>query len=262
MATSPHQHSVIFGLNRASNDSVDRRELKVLSMDDWRPVGRYCGDGIADAQGRAAPMASDSGRFQHPCFARCYQRISRVVDRNGGAQDRVRLLAGLTGRVVEIGAGNGLNFPHYPTGVQEVIAVEPEDHLRALAERAAAAAPVPIRVVAGHAEALPVEDGSTDAAVFSLVLCSVSDPVAALAEAHRVLHPGGSLRFFEHVRSPHRLVGTVQDLLAPMTTALLGGCRFNRDTGATIRDSDFVVDDLVTLHLGGVSHILGQAHHA
>lgn len=207
-------------------------------------------------------MASDSGRFQHPCFARCYQRISRVVDRNGGAQDRVRLLAGLTGRVIEIGAGNGLNFQHYPPGVQEVTAVEPEDRLRALAERAAAAAPVPVRVVAGHAGALPVADGTVDAAVFSLVLCSVSDPVAALAEAHRVLHPGGSLRFFEHVRSPHRLVGTAQDLLAPVTAALLGGCRFNRDTGATIRSSDFVLDDLATLHLGGVSHILGQAHRA
>ena len=100
-------------------------------------------------------MANGSGRFQHPCFARCYQRISRVVDRHGGAQDRVRLLAGLTGRVIEIGTGNGLNFQHYPSGVRDVIAVEPEDHLRALAQRAAAAAPVPVRVVAGHAGALP-----------------------------------------------------------------------------------------------------------
>jgi ubiquinone/menaquinone biosynthesis C-methylase UbiE len=205
-------------------------------------------------------MAGESGRCQHPCFAFCYQWISRVVDQHGGAQDRVRLLAGLTGRVVEIGAGNGLNFQHYPPGVREVIAIEPEDHLRALAERAADTAPVPIRVVAGHAGDLPLEDGSTNAAVFSLVLCSVPDPAAALAEAHRVLRPGGSLRFFEHVRSPHRLVGAAQDLLAPATAALLGGCHFNRDTAATIRATDFVIDDLATLHLGGVSHILGHAH--
>src|SRR5438309_11058690 len=116
-------------------------------------------------------MTSDGSRFQHPGFARFYPRISRVVDRHGGAQNRVRLLAGLTGRVVEIGAGNGLNFRHYPPDVHEVIAVEPEDHLRASAERAAGAVPVPIRVVAGHAGDLPLADGSIDAAVFSLVLC-------------------------------------------------------------------------------------------
>ncbi len=91
----------------------------------------------------------------------------------------------------EVGAGHGLNFPHYPTTVTEVLAVEPEPYLCRLAAAAASQAPVPIRVVDGTAEALPAPDAAFDAVVASLVLCTVADPVRALAEARRVLRPGG-----------------------------------------------------------------------
>src|SRR5207247_3262497 len=107
--------------------------------------------------------------------------------RRGTGAQRDRALAGLTGRVIEVGAGNGMNFGHYPAAVAEVAAVEPDDRLRALAERAAAGAGVPVRVVPGHADALPFGDNSFDAAVASLVLCSVPDPRRSLAELRRVL---------------------------------------------------------------------------
>src|SRR5436309_13884328 len=101
---------------------------------------------------------TDLSAFQHPRFARLYEKISAESERRGTAAHRDRALAGLAGRVIEVGAGNGMNFGHYPAEVTEVTAVEPEDRLRALAGRAAAAAPVPVRVVPGHAGALPFAD--------------------------------------------------------------------------------------------------------
>jgi ubiquinone/menaquinone biosynthesis C-methylase UbiE len=159
---------------------------------------------------------TDLSGFQHPRFARMYERISAEAERRGTAAHRDRVLAGLAGRVIEVGAGNGLNFVHYPPTVEQVVAVEPEDRLRVLAEAAAKTAPVPVRVVAGHAGALPGEDGEFDAAVASLVLCSVADVAAALAEIRRVLRPGGQLRFFEHVRSSKPWWGLLQDALTPL----------------------------------------------
>ncbi len=106
-------------------------------------------------------------RVHHPVFARMYQRMSASMEAAGVAEHRHKLLAGLAGRVVEVGAGNGLNFSHYPETVGEVIAVEPESYLRARAEFAARNAPILVRVVDGDAEHLPFEDGSIDAAVTS-----------------------------------------------------------------------------------------------
>jgi ubiquinone/menaquinone biosynthesis C-methylase UbiE len=135
------------------------------------------------------------------------------MEREGGADYRDRLLAGLTGRVIEVGAGNGLNFAHYPPEVTGVLAVEPEPYLREAALRSAEAAAVQIDVVDGIADELPAGDGSFDAAVASLVLCSVPDQRAALREIHRVLGPDGQLRFFEHVRAGTRGLQRVQRLV-------------------------------------------------
>ena len=129
----------------------------------------------------------------HPVFARAFERVSRAMDAGGFAELRVRLLDGLSGTVVDVGAGNGLNFPHYPATVEHVIAVEPEPYLRRRAEADARTAPIPIDVVDGTAEHLPLPDRSCEAVVFSLVLCSVADQPRALAEAFRVLRPGGRL---------------------------------------------------------------------
>ena len=120
-----------------------------------------------------------------------YARMSPGLERAGAAEHRTRLFAGLAGRVVEVGAGNGLNFSHYPASVGEVVAVEPEPYLRAQAETRAAQVAVPVRVVDGAASHLPLADASVDAGVASLVLCSVAHQAGALAELHRVIRPGG-----------------------------------------------------------------------
>jgi ubiquinone/menaquinone biosynthesis C-methylase UbiE len=208
---------------------------------------------------------ADLSEFQHPRFARLYERISAESEQRGTAEQRDRALAGLSGRVIEVGAGNGLNFAHYPDTVTEVVAVEPEDRLRALAEHAVAQAPVPVRVVAGHAGALPVEDGTFDAAVASLVLCSVADVDAALGEIRRVLRPGGELRFFEHVRSENPLFGVLQDVLTPLWSLGGGGCHLNRDTGKSIRAAGFEVEHSERVFYAPLrfvpkhAHILGRA---
>ena len=111
---------------------------------------------------------TDLSAFQHPRFARLYEKISAESERRGTAEHRDRALAGLSGRVIEVGAGNGMNFPHYPTTVTEVVAVEPDDTLRVFAESAAATATAPVKVVAGHGDALPFDDAAFDAAGFEI----------------------------------------------------------------------------------------------
>lgn len=141
---------------------------------------------------------------KHPFFARIYTQFSQAAEKAGNAAHRDELLSGVAGRVIEVGAGNGLNFAHYLPSVGEVVAVEPEPYLRDRASKEAERVPVPVTVVRGMAEDLPADDESFDVAVASLVLCSVRDQTRALAEIRRVLRPGGELRFFEHVRSQHR----------------------------------------------------------
>jgi ubiquinone/menaquinone biosynthesis C-methylase UbiE len=180
----------------------------------------------------------------HPLFARYYARISGLME-SAIAPYRQRLLEDLSGRVIEVGAGNGLNFPHYPDTVTEVLAVEPEPYLRRVAERKVSGAAVPITVVGGLAEALPAEDGSCDAAVASLVLCSVPDPALALAEMFRVVKPGGHLRFFEHVQAPTPGRRRIQRVLdATVHPFLCGGCHCGRDTSTAIEQAGFVTERL------------------
>ncbi|MGC4834134.1 methyltransferase domain-containing protein [Micromonospora vinacea] len=181
----------------------------------------------------------------HPVFARVYERLSVAMDRAGTAAFRRDLVAGLSGRVIEIGAGNGRMFSHYPPGVTQVVAVEPERRLRAAAERAAADAPVPVTVVDGLADALPAGDGEFDAAVAALVLCTVPDQPSALAEISRVLRPGGEVRFFEHVAAEettglHRAQRIVDATLWPR---LFAGCHTGRDTVAAITAAGFEVEE-------------------
>lgn len=173
-----------------------------------------------------------------------YQRMAAAAERAGGATHRDRLLAGLTGRVVEVGAGNGMNFAHYPSTVNEVVAVEPERYLRVRATEAAARASVPIRVVDGTASSLPVEDAAFDAGVASLVLCSVGDQAAALAEFRRVIRPGGELRFYEHVVAGDERWARLQRRVDPIWTRVAGGSHLTRDTLTAIEASGFEVAEL------------------
>jgi ubiquinone/menaquinone biosynthesis C-methylase UbiE len=208
---------------------------------------------------------SDLHEYQHPRFARQYERLSAKIDARGALEHRRRLVAGTQGRVVEVGAGNGRMFPHYPPAVTRVLAVEPDDTLRALAARAADTAPVPVEVLAGDADRLPVDDGWADVVVASLVLCSVPDQATALAEIARVLRPGGELRYYEHVRSGKRLTAAIQDLVTPLWTRAVAGCHPNRSTAAAIRAAGFAVEQEETFAFRplvltvGTDHILGTA---
>ena len=186
---------------------------------------------------------STAERVHHPLFARIYQRISAAAEEAGAAGHRDRLLAGLAGRVVEIGAGNGLNFAHYPPTVSEVVAVEPEPYLRARAAEAATRASVPVRVVDGTATRIPLDDASVDAGVASLVLCSVADQPAALAELRRVIKPDGELRYYEHVVARDESRARWQRRIDPLWTRVGGGCHLTRDTEQAIGDAGFVIED-------------------
>jgi ubiquinone/menaquinone biosynthesis C-methylase UbiE len=201
---------------------------------------------------------------KHPLFARAYAKLAAHEDARGGFENRQELLAGLTGRVVEVGAGIGSNFAHYPAGVTEVVAIEPEPYLRAKAQEAAAAAPVPVRVVEGLADALPLEDESVDAAVASLVLCSVPDQAVALAELRRVIRSGGELRFYEHVLSNRASRRRVQRFMdATFWPRIAGGCHMTRDTRGAMEQAGFMVQRSRRFPFPpgtfGIPHILGSA---
>lgn len=209
--------------------------------------------------------AGMSQEVDHPLFARLYARLSPRWESAGVGEHRDELLAGLSGRVVELGAGNGLNFRHYPDAVTEVVAVEPEDYLRERAGRAAADAPVQVRVVDALADRLPFPDDSFDAAVASLVLCSVPDQAASLGELRRVLRHGGELRFYEHVRPDSPRKAAVWQRLDDWNIwpRIAGGCHATRDTEAAIRDAGFEIERCRRFTFSGgpgiVPHILGIA---
>jgi SAM-dependent methyltransferase len=175
----------------------------------------------------------------HPLFAFFYPILGWLGERFGGfGERRERLLAGAEGRVVEIGAGNGLNFRHYPPGV-EVVATEPDPHMLKRARKTARRSPVKLSLQQAPADALPLPDASVDTVVSTLVLCTVPDQAAALAEAKRVLKPGGKLLFLEHVRSDDPKIAEMQDRREPMQMRLGAGCHPNRDTLAAIVAAGF-----------------------
>ena len=206
-----------------------------------------------------------SADVRHPVFARCFDRLSKLMEREIG-DHRDELLADLRGRVLEVGAGNGINFGHYPETVTEVVAIEPEPYLRERAERAAAEAAVAVSVRGGTADPLPVADAEFDAAVASLVLCTVPDQAQALAELRRALKPGGDLRFMEHVRADGGIKAGVQGALdrSGIWPFVGGGCHCSRDTVAAIEAAGFEIDLMRNFNLGPSCgptnpHVLGVA---
>lgn len=213
--------------------------------------------------------SEDSSRgpagLQHPRFARAYARGVTSMNRRGATDHRRRMLAGLQGRVIEIGAGDGATFELYPPTVTEVLAVEPDDYLRSLARVRAASSAVPVRVISGSGEDIPAADGSADAVVVSLVLCSVADQTKVLDEIRRVLRPGGTLAFYEHVRSRHRVLAALEDLLTPLWKRVAGGCHPNRDTLKAITNAGFLRGESQRFNFAvhpltpAVAHILGRA---
>jgi len=178
----------------------------------------------------------------NPLFARLFDRCFGKDKGRGEDALRRELLSGLSGRVVEVGPGNGINFEHYPATVEELVAVEPEPYLRGRAEETAQSVGLAVRVLDGTAAALPLPDDAADALVVAGVLCSVADPPAALAEFRRVLRPGGELRFYEHVRSRRPGFARYQDAVALVWPRVMGGCMPNRDTLAALERGGFRIE--------------------
>lgn len=201
----------------------------------------------------------------HPIFARVWARATPGLERELGPLRR-ELMGGLEGRVLEIGAGNGMNFGHYPSSVEEVVALEPEPYLRAKAQAAAGEVAVRVVVRDGNAAELPPDLGGFDAAVACLVLCSVPDQAAALAQLRRVLRPGGELRFLEHVLGTSPRKARVQRALdrSGAWPRMAGGCHCARDTVAAIEAAGFAIEQVREPDAGAAwlhtnPHVLGTA---
>ncbi|MDQ3740822.1 MAG: class I SAM-dependent methyltransferase [Actinomycetota bacterium] len=168
-------------------------------------------------------------------FASLYDRMLASTEEAGLREHRRALLARASGRVLEIGAGTGLNLEHYGDGVTELVLTEPEEamarRLRARLDRG--------EVVAAPADRLPFPDDSFDTVVSTLVLCVVPDQQRALAEIKRVLKPGGRFLFLEHVRSHDAKIAKRQDRLTPLWRHVGHGCHPNRDTAAALTAAGF-----------------------
>jgi ubiquinone/menaquinone biosynthesis C-methylase UbiE len=182
-------------------------------------------------------------------FAKFYDRALKASEENGLGAMRAALLAGASGRVVEIGAGTGVNLDLYGDGIEDLTLVEPDPHMGArlrerLAGRSGDTGSAPTRLVAAPAEKLPFDDDTFDTAVATLVLCTVPDPVAAIDELARVLKPGGCLLFIEHVRSEDADRARWQDRFEKPWRFMADGCYCNRDTEATLGASAFEVETI------------------
>src|ERR1700754_269102 len=181
-------------------------------------------------------------------FASFYDRALAASEENGLGDMRRALLAEARGRVVEIGAGTGVNLDLYGADVEDLTLIEPDPHMgaklrerlaRRVSDAAGPTAPPPARLCAAPAESLPFDDDTFDTAVATLVLCTVPDPVAAIEELARVLKPDGQLLFIEHVRSEDPASARWQGRLEKPWRFLADGCYCNRDTEANLRASAF-----------------------
>jgi ubiquinone/menaquinone biosynthesis C-methylase UbiE len=175
-------------------------------------------------------------------FAAGYDRFLSSAEEAGLADNRRDLLANASGRTLELGAGTGLNLEHYPAAVSELVLTEPGEHMAKRLRRRAGNATRAVEVVEAPAERLPFEDASFDTVVVTLVLCTVANPTGAVAEASRVLKPGGRLLFMEHVRSEDPRIARWQDRLHRPWRFMGDGCNCNRDTLATLSASQLTVE--------------------
>jgi ubiquinone/menaquinone biosynthesis C-methylase UbiE len=197
-----------------------------------------------------------------PARAAVFDFLSGVLERRGLLEWRRILVGDLSGDVVEIGCGTGLNFAHYPAGVR-LLGSDLDPVMLARAVDRARDATAEISMVIADAMKFPVSDATADAVVMGGVLCCVTDPAAALAEVRRVLKPGGKMRFLEHVRAEAGSVrARFQDAVNPAWKRISGGCNANRDSVSAIRAADFDISYLFDFDLGlphTRPHVVGEA---
>ena len=195
--------------------------------------------------------------MSRPLLAKIYDTVLAPTEWLGVRDQRRRLMDGLSGRVVEIGAGTGLNVPLYPATAQEVHAVEPDRHMLEKLRSKASVSDTRLYVYRADAHHLPFVDGVFNAAIITFALCTIPDPERALDEAHRVVCGGGVLRFLEHVRSDSNRTAGWQDRVAPLWGRISGGCRLNQPTVEILEATRWEVDDV--WRSGGGSVVAGQA---
>lgn len=183
--------------------------------------------------------------------------MDRVLSQPQVTEQRKKTLATARGRVVEIGMGTGLNLPHYPASVTELVAVEPVNMLPRRVQQRIAGVPFAVERVSGFAESLPLADASCDTAVSTWTLCSVRDVAKSLAELHRVLRPGGTLLFVEHGLSRDPKVARWQRWLTPLQRWLAGNCHLDRPMDALLAASPLSIErlDRFLLPPGPQTHI-------
>ena len=197
-------------------------------------------------------MSQQPGTTSHRMFAAYYERLSRGRQENQFMDPlRKEVAAQAHGLVLEIGAGNGLNFAYYdPEKVERVEAIEPDSAMLRYAHERVKTARVPINLTQAPVENLPFADENFDSAVCTLVFCSVTDPLRGLHEIRRVLKPGGMLLMVEHVRAHGRIAATLQNMITPFNKFIAGNCHWNRDTERTVNEAGFEV--IERRDLGGV----------
>lgn len=191
-------------------------------------------------------------------FARVYDRVLAPSEKRGLTDIRRDLLADLSGTVVEVGAGTGLNLAHYPPAVERVIACEPEAAMAARLRERAAADPR-VEVIEAPAEALPLPDGGADHAVVTLVLCSVGNLEAAATELARVVRPGGTVALFEHVAADTDGLATAQRVIEPAWKVIARGCHLTRHPADVLAAAGFDVSGLAPAEMPGAAALVRTA---
>jgi ubiquinone/menaquinone biosynthesis C-methylase UbiE len=164
---------------------------------------------------------------------------------------RERVVSQAQGRVLEIGIGSGLNLPLYGSRVDAILGLDPAARLIAMARDAANRSKIPVTLIAGSAQAIPIDRGSIDTLVTTWTLCSIPDAGAALQEMRRVLKPGGRLLFVEHGSAPDENVRKWQNRLTPIWKRIGGGCHLNRPIRALIESAGFKIVRLDTGYASG-----------
>ena len=179
----------------------------------------------------------------HPIFAALYDIIQRRAEKKFFGAHRAHLAGSVRGRVLDVGAGTGINFGYYPPEA-EIVGIDPDPYMLRRAQARADSLGRPIKLLAEGAEQLPFQDASFDVAVATLVLCTISNPGGALGELRRVLRPSGQLRFLEHVRARTPGWQRFQDFLTPLWKRIGAGCHPNRDTVRAIERAGFRIEEL------------------
>lgn len=177
-------------------------------------------------------------------FTALYDRFLKGTEEAGLRRMREETLRAATGRTLDIGSGTGANLGLFPDAVADLVLAEPDPHMLRRLRAKVGESGLDAQIVEAPAERLPFHDASFDTAVFTLVLCTVPDPAAALAEAARVLRPGGELLFVEHVRAEEDALAHWQDRLHGPWRFFGDGCNCNRDTAAMIEASPLQIEEV------------------